>query len=302
MSGSNRVGWAFGATALIWGTSFLFIKVALESLTPLQVAAGRLVVGAVTLIGVALATGAAMPRERRLWFDLFVVAFIYNSVPFAFFAFAETEISSVLAGIWNATTPLFTLAVVATGLGGERVTRAQLIGLGIGFAGVLVVLGPWQGLEGGALWGSVAALAAALCYGVGFPLTRRALTGRHESLAALMAVQILCGAMQLSVVSLIVDGRPAMPAAPGWWSMLGLGALGTGIAYILNAVVVRDAGASSASFVTYVIPIVSTTLGVVALDEHLSWNQPLGAVVVLAAVAVSQGRFSRRPAPLSRAS
>ena len=192
MSGSNRVGWAFGATALIWGTSFLFIKVALESLTPLQVAAGRLVVGAVTLIGVALATGAAMPRERRLWFDLFVVAFIYNSVPFAFFAFAETEISSVLAGIWNATTPLFTLAVVATGLGGERVTRAQLIGLGIGFAGVLVVLGPWQGLEGGALWGSVTSLAAARCYGVGFPLTRRALTAPFHRGAWVRVMESVC--------------------------------------------------------------------------------------------------------------
>lgn len=283
--------------ALIWGSSFLLIKVALEALAPLHVAFGRMVLGAAALLVVLLVRRAALPRDRRLWGLLAGAALLNNVAPYTLFAYGEQYVSSVLAGIFNATTPLLTLAVAMATLPEERPTRQRLVGLLVGFAGVLVVLGFWRGLGGTSLLGSAACLGAAACYGLGGPYTRRYLSGRAESDLSLSTAQLLLASLLLVLVLPVAGPVPTQLPARVVLSMLGLGVLGTGLAYLVFYSMIRVAGATTTSTITYVIPLVSTALGVAVLGESLSWNQPVGALVVLAGVALSQGmlRFLTRP-------
>jgi drug/metabolite transporter (DMT)-like permease len=286
----------FALLALIWGSSFLSIKVGVEALAPVDVAFVRVALGSAVLMAALAATRRRLPSGRAVWGHLFVIALFGNSIPFALLAEGETRISSVLAGIWNATTPLLTLVVATFMLPDERPTPRRVAGLLAGFAGVLVVLGPWRSVGGGELAGQLMCLGAAGCYGIAFPYTRRFVAGRPDSGMALSAGQLLWSTAQLGIVTVFVGGAPKHLSLDPVLAMLALGVLGTGFAYILNYAVVRLAGATTASTVTYLVPLVSTALGIAILGEHLVWNQPAGAAVVLASVAFSEGLLGRRRA------
>jgi drug/metabolite transporter (DMT)-like permease len=282
----------FVVLSAIWGASFLFIKVGDRAFDPILVAFLRCALGAAALLLMLVARREPLPRSRRLWAHVFVLAIFFNSVPFALFAWGETEVSSAVAGILNATTPLNTLLVAMAVLPGERPTHERVAGLGVGFVGVVVVIAPWSGLQG-RLLGSLACLGAAACYGVGFPYTRRYLTGRPESAVTISAAQVLCGTLQLALIVPWTTAAPHSFPLDAVLSMIALGAGGTGIAYVINYEVIRRAGATLASTVTYLVPIWATVLGVVVLGEDLSWHQPAGAAIVLIGVALAQGRLSR---------
>jgi drug/metabolite transporter (DMT)-like permease len=185
----------------------------------------------------------------------------------------------------------------------ERPTPRRVAGLVAGFIGVLVVLGPWRSVGGGELVGQLMCLGAAACYGVAFPYTRRFVAGRPDSGMALSAGQLMWASAQLGVATIFIGGAPGHIDGDTVIAMLALGVLGTGFAYILNYAVVRLAGATTASTVTYLVPIVSTALGIAILGETLDWNQPIGAALVLASVAYSEGLIGRRArAPAARRS
>ncbi|WP_327090677.1 DMT family transporter [Nonomuraea sp. NBC_01738] len=291
---------AYILLAAIWGNSFFFIKNAVQELHPLQVTFARMVIGATALL-VACAVGRkALPRDPRLWGHWMVASVVLTTLPFTLFAYGEQYVSSVVAAIWNATTPLCTLAFTLL-LRAEKPTAAKMAGLGLGFAGVMVVLGVWQPLDTGQLNGSLACFAAALCYGVGGAYLGRFVTGRRsEPPVVLAAGQLLTGAFQVGVVTLIA-GVPLVhldASAPVWWSLLALGGLGTGVAYLLLYWVQGQAGVTTTSTVTYLLPVFAAVSGVAILGEALTWNQPVGALVILAAIALTQGatRLRRRPA------
>lgn len=283
---------AFIALSAIWGSSFLFIKVADRALAPATVALVRVAIGAATLLCVLTVRRLSLPRVPRVWAHLAVVALIGNALPFTLIAYGETHISSVLAGIWNAATPLLTLLVALVILREERPTRSRLLGLAIGFAGVVCLLGPWSGLSGGALLGDLACLAAAALYAVAFPYTRRYLTPLGLPAPALAAGQLICASIELALLAPLLGGQVGRisPAVIG--SLLALGALGTGVAYVLSYGLIERAGATTASTVTYLIPVFATVLGILVLGEQLQWNEPVGAVIVLLGVAISQDRLS----------
>jgi drug/metabolite transporter (DMT)-like permease len=283
---------------VIWGCSFWWIKLGLRFLTPVEVAFGRLVLGAAALAVVSVATGSRLPRRGVVWWHLSVVALLLNSVPFTLFAFGETRTSSIMAGILNALTPLATLAVTIVAFPAERPTPERVLGLAVGFGGVLVVLGVWRGFAAGQWAGVAACLGAVCCYGVAFPYARRHLSGSGQSPTALATAQVLVGAGLLLPVALVSETGPAN-ARPGpdlgpALGMIALGVLGTGIAYVLNFQVIRAAGSATASAVTYLTPVVAVVVGIAFLGEHVAWHQPVGAIVVLAGVALSQGLASRR--------
>jgi drug/metabolite transporter (DMT)-like permease len=275
----------FALLTSVWGASFLFIKVADRDLAPVDVALARVALGAAVLVVVLAVGRARLPHGRSVWGHLALVGLIGNAIPFTLFAYGETRISSVLAGLWNATTPLLVLLVATFMLPAERPTGRRVGGLVVGFAGVVVVLGPWRGLGGSELLGQLMCLGAATCYGVAFPYTRRFLAGRTDSGTALSAGQLLCAAAQLALLTVFVGGAPRGLGLDAAGSLLALGALGTGLAYILNYAIVRAAGATTAATVTYLVPVVSTALGVIVLGEGVTWNEPLGAAVALGAVA-----------------
>jgi drug/metabolite transporter (DMT)-like permease len=284
-------GWRaqFLVLAAMWGSSFLFIKVLGRHWPALWVAFGRIALGALTLTALSFATPQKLRFDRRIWPHLVVAAILFNAVPFTLFAFGEKHVPSVIAGLWNATTPLWVLSGSLLAFPEEHPTQQRLLGLLIGFAGVLMLLGPWRGLGAGQLQGHIACAGAAVCYGAGFLYTRRHLAGRAVSGVALSAGQLICATAMLAVTLPFTSAPTTHIGLDGLGSLLVLGIAGTGIAYVLNYAIVRAAGATIASTVTYLIPVFSTVLGVIVLGEHLSWNEPVGTLILLSGIAVSQG-------------
>lgn len=289
---------------VLWGASFLFIEVGLESLTPVQVALSRVALGAAALLATLAIGRSGLPRGWATWRHVIVVGLTFNAAPFVLFAWAQTHISSVLAGIWNATTPLWTVVMGLLLVPGVRPTRSVVVGLGVGFVGVVIVLGPWAavggGMSAGLVLGTLACLAATACYGFAVTYTGKHLTGRPgiTSPAQLPAAQLLVASAALTVIAVPLGDAPASVPANVVLSLLGLGVLGTGLAYVLLYRVVALAGATTASTVTYLIPLVSTTLGIVVLGESLTWNQPVGAGLVLTGAWLTRPRVA--PAPAAR--
>lgn len=280
----------FGLLALFWGSTFLFIKIGDEALAPLQVSFGRLLVGTATLLAILAAHRQRLPRGARVWGQLAIAGILLNVAPFTLFAYGEQHVSSVLAGIWNATVPLFTLPIAILWIADEHATRRRLSGLAVGFAGVLVVLGVWNGVGTTSLVGNLLCLGAAASYGLGFPYTRKYLAGRPEGPLSLASAQLICATVEIAVLTLLFTHPPGNLAAKHVLSILALGVFGTGLTFALNFSLVRDVGATVTSTVAYVMPIVSTLLGIVALGEPLRWYEPVGAaVIILGAALSSQG-------------
>jgi drug/metabolite transporter (DMT)-like permease len=284
----------FVLLAAIWGSSFLCIKVLGEAWAPTHVALGRVALGALIVLVLLALRGESLPRGRAAWTRLAIVGLLMNALPFTLFAIGEQHVSSVLAGLWNATTPLMTLLAVLALLPDERPDRRRLAGLAVGFAGVACVLGPWDGLGGEALLGQLACAGAAACYGLGLTFTRRQATASEDSGLALAGAQLLCATAMLAVVAPFAGAPTTTLGADAIASLLVLGGLGSGLAYVLTYRIVRVAGTTTFSTVTYLIPLFSTALGIALLDESLSWNQPLGAAIVLGAMAWSAQRPSAR--------
>lgn len=285
----------FAALALAWGSSFLFIKEGLAGLSPAQVTAARLTIGAVTLALVAVAVRAPAIRDRRAVAHIAVVAVLLCVLPFTLFAWAEQRIDSALASIFNSTTPLMTVAVTLVALRSERPSRNQLRGLAIGFAGVLVVLAPWQLGAAGSVAGQVACLGATASYGVAFVYLRRFVTPLGLAAPSVALYQVAIGAVLIDGWVALGD-RHSVAASPRVVAaMLALGVFGTGLAYLWNTNIVAAWGAAAASSVTYLTPIVGVLLGAAVLGERLSWNQPVGGIVVIGGIVLSRVPARRPP-------
>jgi drug/metabolite transporter (DMT)-like permease len=289
-------GWPvrFLALAAIWGMSFLFIKVGDGSFAPLQLALLRVALGTGTLLGIVAVRGDRLPVGLRVWGHLLVASLLLNVLPFAFFAYGEMHVTSILAGIWNGSAPLWTTIVAVSIYRTERPTWVGAVGISLGFVGVLVVLGG-SGFGSGTLLGNLLCLGAAVCYGLGYPYARRFLTGLDVSLVALSAAQLMCATAVLLAAVLLTTSVPHTVTSGAVVSVVALGILGTGVAYVLNYSLIREAGATAASTVTYLVPLFATIVGVVALREPLTINEPIGGAIVVLGVVLSQ-RWGRRPA------
>ncbi|WP_414507096.1 DMT family transporter [Streptomyces sp. NEAU-L66] len=285
-------GWQlrFAVLSLVWGFSFLFIKVGTQGFAPLQVTLGRVAFGALVLLAVLMVKRERLPRSARTWAHLTVAAFLLNALPFSLFAYAELTIPSTLAGICNATSPLWGMALSVVALSEDRPTRRRVAGLGLGFLGVLTVLGTWQGFAGTDLTGTVMALGASLCYPIGWIYVRRTLADVPHSHLSMSGAQLLLATAQLAVVTPLFTTAPTSYPIIPLLAVFALGALGTGLAFLIQYGLVAEIGPTTAQMVTYFIPVIATAAGVALLHEQLSWNTPVGALIVLAGAALTQSR------------
>lgn len=292
-----------GALSLAWGASFLMIKLALEGLSPTQIVLGRLSAGAAVLWVFVGLRRPALPREPRLWGHLLVLGFVGNIVPFTLFGFAEERITSGLAGVLNGATPLFTLGFALGLLPEERLSLARGLGLCLGFVGVFLVVGPWDTNPlTSSVAGQLACLGASACYAIAFVYTRRFVSGSGYAPSTLAAGQLGAAAVLLWAAAPLVASDEIALTATVVGAVAVLGAIGTGIAYLLYYRLIADAGATSTSMVTYLIPIVAVTLGVIVLSEPVGWNLFAGAAVVILGVAIAEGRLDGVAARLLPAS
>jgi drug/metabolite transporter (DMT)-like permease len=281
------------ALAAIWGCSFLFIAVGVRELHPVYVALGRVIAGALTLVVFLAIRREPLPKSPKLWAHFFVLGAVGSAIPWTLFAYGEERIPSLLAGIWNGITPLVVLPIAVLLFRTEKFTLARSLGLVVGFAGMLVVLGAWNTQGGADLVGQLMCIAAAICYGFAVPYQKRFVAGLAISGTAISAGMLISATVILAVVGpFVAGGAPPLPwtlSPEVILSVVALGALGSGIAFVLSLRNIRLIGASLASMVTYLIPVFAIVVGVLVLDERLTWYQPVGALIVLAGVAVSQG-------------
>ncbi len=282
----------FIALGIIWGLSFLFISLSLESLTPFGVASLRTLLGAGALLAWSGINRIPLSRSTRLWGASMVYALFVNVIPAFLFALAETFVSSALAGVLNATTPVMTVLMTLLIFRDQRISRNQILGILVGFFGIVVLSGMlFEPQSENSVLGVGLLLVATACYGVAFPFARRYITPSGRSATTLATMQLTCGAIWFVVM------MPFVPVMSGAWTIdsilaiSALGILGTGFAYIWNFRTIVLAGPAVASTVTYITPLVAVVAGIVFVAETIHWYQILGGAIVLLSAALVQERI-----------
>jgi drug/metabolite transporter (DMT)-like permease len=278
---------AFGMLGLIWGSSFLWIKIGVESITPMMLVTLRVSFGLVALLVVMAAQRQAFPRDRATIMKFIFMGVFNTVIPFLLITWGETKIDSSLASILNAATPLFVIIIAHFWLHDEKITTARLGGLLLGFAGVVVLV--VQNLKPGSgqndIWGELAVLLATVSYAVALVFSRRHLRGTKPVVQSTM---ILVVASALMWVIMPVADRPVtFPATPVTWiAVIWLGVLGLCVAYLLFFYLNNAVGPTRASLVTYVFPVVGVVLGIIFLSEPLTWNMIVGSILVVGGIVV----------------
>jgi drug/metabolite transporter (DMT)-like permease len=280
--------------SLIWGSSFMFIKVADRQLDPSTLILGRIALAALTLAVVVAATiglHEAVGELRRHWRALVVVGLLNTAVPFWLLSWGETRIDSGTASIIQASVPIFTVLLAFGFFHDQRVTGSRLVGVGVGFVGVALLVGAQPQ---GKILGALAVVGMAVCYAAGGLLIRRYLSTTRPPLVAF-------GTSAVAAVAVLPAGVVQAPSALPDWKTIGsvvfLGIVGTAFAYLLFFTIIAGAGASYASFVTYLVPPVALAYGAIFLGESVGGAAVAGLVLILGGVALGTGlsRRSRRP-------
>ena len=279
-----------GLLALIWGSAFLWIKLADRGFSPVEVTLARLALGAAVLFAIVLARREKIPRPGRLWVHIAVAALFANAVPYLLFAVAEQTVDSSTAGIINATTPLWTVVLALAVRHQKSVTSWQAAGLIVGFAGAVLIFTPWHTTGGLFSAGSLECLAASVSYAVSYIYMDRFLARRGIGPVVLSACQLAAAAVMLAI-ALAVTGAPTPHVtAESVAAIAVLGIIGTGFAYVLNYQIITSEGATVASTVTYLLPVVAIVLGVLVLGENVTATMLTGIALVLLGVALTRRR------------
>ena len=282
--------------AFIWGWSFLFIKVAVDGMTPSTVAAARMGLGLAVLATVLRLRGLRLPVGRIWWRHFTFVAVVGSALPFTLLAWGEQHVGSALTSVLNASTPLFAALFVAVFLG-ERLRAVQIVGLLLGFVGVAAAAGVGGSeLAGSSIAGEAAAVGAAVGYGASFAYSQRYLVGIPPLVAA--TGQLAVGTALLLPAAVVTTAREGIALTPRRLLAIGLlGVFGTGFAYVLNYRSIAELGPTVASVVTYLVPVVAVVVGVVFLHEAFELRLVLGGALTVGGIALLNGRpVRRRPA------
>ncbi|HUF39841.1 MAG TPA: EamA family transporter [Anaerolineales bacterium] len=292
-----------GLLALLWGPSFLFIKIAVEQIPPLTLVAIRLGLAAVFLYLVLKISGRSLPRGWSEWKKFVVMGFFANALPFVLFSFGEQFADSGAASILNGTTPIFTVLLAHYFIEDERLTANRFIGVMIGFLGILLIFAPdlarlvnGQALEStAAVIGLLAFIVASICYGFAIVYGRKRLRGLPPLVGP--AAQLICAAAMVLPLSLLVD-RPftLTPGLPALLSAGALGLFGTAFAYLVYYRLVDQAGATFISLVTYLLPPIGVVLGILVLAEQPGVYALVGMGVIIGGVMIVNRVERKKPA------
>ncbi|MFL5777545.1 MAG: DMT family transporter [Chloroflexota bacterium] len=290
-----RVDWlVFLALSFFWGSSYLFIRIGVETLPPLTLVMLRLLVGSLLLAGVVLAAREPLPRDPRMIGHLTVMAILSIAVPFWLITWGEQQVPSSLASILNSTVPLFTIVFGAIVLADETITVNRAAGLLVGFVGVIVVTG--QGLTGAGADPSriVALLLSAVSYGAGAVYARRNARGLRPMISAVGQVSI---ALLIVGILAFVFEHPldvSLPAS-SLFAVVWLGVFGSGLAYLAFFRLLGRWGPTRTSLVAYLLPVWGILLGAAVLGEQVDSRILLGTALIVGGVGLVNSRFGRRP-------
>ena len=277
----------FTALGIIWGTSFLWIKIAVAETSPIVLVGFRLLFGLLGLSVVMLFRRQAFPRDRKVLLAFAFMGLFNTAVPFLLITWGETRIDSSLASILNGSVPLFTILIAHFWLRDEKITLPRLAGLVLGFVGIVVLvsrdLNP-RGLQSDA-WGQLAVLAASISYATAITFSRRHLRNQPPVLQSFMV--LLIGDALIWAAAPVVQHPLALPATPlAWFAIAWLGLLGSCVAYLLFFWLINAWGPTRASLVTYIFPVVGLVLGIVFLHESSDWRLLAGSALIVGGILV----------------
>lgn len=293
MSQTKTTSWIYKYLfiGLIWGSSFYFISLGLQTLPPVGIAFWRTAIGAVTLLVVLLVMRIKFPRGLKTWGLIWIAGLFMSAIPAILFGFAQQHVSSALAAIINSSTPIFTVIAIMIAFRAEKPKPEVVIGLTVGLVGVFIVLGIWNGFGDNDPLAIGALILAVTCYGIGSPFVRRFIEPLKLQPEAAVFGQVTTSAITLLPLYTMGALTIGPLSSSAFWGMMALGVLGTGLAYVLYYQLLATVGSAIASAVTYLSPIIGVGLGVILLGETISWHEPVGAVIVLLGAAVAQGRI-----------
>ncbi len=277
---------AFILLGTIWGSSFLWIKIAVQEIGPLLLVALRLLFGILALIVVAAVTRPEWPRQRRVWINLTILGVINNAIPYALISWGEQSIDSAVAAVLNSTTPLFTMIVAHLALSDDRMTSWRVFSLLMGFSGVFILFSRdlSAGFHGSFL-GQLAVLLASVAYAFASVFARRTTRGLNPAVQAL--VPLLGADLLMWGLAPVIESPLTLPSLPlTWLSVIWLGVMGVAVAFLLYFYLLHSVGPTRTVLVTYIFPLVGVILGVVFLNERLDWQLAVGAVLVVASVVL----------------
>jgi drug/metabolite transporter (DMT)-like permease len=291
---ARRADWfVFLGLGFMWGSSYLFIKLAVDDFGTFTLVALRLLVGATLLWAVILASRQALPREPRIYGHLVVMASVSIAIPFVLITWAEQSVGSSLAAILTSPVPLFAIVLSAIFLVDEPMRVNGVAGLVVGFVGVIVITSRGLTGDGGSLAGDVALLGAALSYGVGAVYARRNVRGLRPMVPAVFQVTFAC--IMTGVLALAFEAPwTASPDGQALFAILWLGILGSGLAYLAVFRLLANWGATRTTMVSYVIPVIGIALGYVVLSEPIDARIVVGTGLVMAGIGIVNSRFGRR--------
>jgi drug/metabolite transporter (DMT)-like permease len=277
------------ALSVLWGGSFFFNGVVLRELPPLTLVLLRVALAAMILLTVLYVQRLPFPKGWTGWQPSFLIALFNNVLPFSLIVTGQMYIPSGLASILNATTPLFTVAVMAVA-GEEKLIVRRVVGVIAGLVGVAILRGGDFGFAGGQGLGIALCLMAALSYGISALIARRALSKQPPLATA--TFQLMASSLMMVVVAGVFE-RPwqlPMPGAATWFAVLGLAALSTALAYIVFFQILRRSGATNVMLVTLLVPVTAILLGALVLGEQVSPREIAGALVIGSALLLIDGR------------
>ena len=285
---------AFGLLGLIWGSSFLWIRIAVQDIGPFTLVALRLLFGLLGLLAVMAYKKQPFPRDRRTLRSLAIMGIINTALPFTLISWGETRIESSLASILNGTVPLFAIIIAHLWLHDERITLARIIGLLVGFVGVVILVGRDFDIEslGGNFLGQLAVIAASISYAVSATFSRKYLRGQAPVVQSTMTLLVADALMWLSLPAVhcftpSLDAPNQFPTLPiTWVAIIWLGVLGSCVAYLMYFWLLNTWGVTRSSLVTYIFPVVGLILGIVFLGETIDWRLVAGSALVVSGIAV----------------
>lgn len=271
---------------IIWSTSFLWIKIGVQEVGPMALVAFRMLFGALTATAIAYYQGIPFTRDWKDWgiFAIFGPASL--AIPVFLISWGEQTIDSAVASILNATVPLFTLIIAHFWLHDDKITFQKTLGLLVGFAGILVLLSEdLLASEHGSVIGQAAVILASIFY-AGSAVGIRKYTQHINNVMRGVGL-LVTSAILMWIVGPIAERPFEIPALPiTWVAALWLGILGSGLAMIMMYYLIHEIGPTRATLVTYLFPIGGVILGVIFLNEHLSWQLLAGSVLIIASLAV----------------
>jgi drug/metabolite transporter (DMT)-like permease len=290
---SSRADWlTFLALGLMWGSSYLFIKIAVDDFGTFTLVALRLAIGAALLWAVIRLAGQELPRSWRTYGHLLVMAVVNIALPFVLITWAERSVESALAAVLTSIVPLFVVLLAPLFIHDEPMRINGIVGLGVGFVGVVVLTGRGLTGAGSNIAGDVALVASSVSYAAGAVYARRNVRGLPPMVPAVFQVTfalVITGAIAL-LFERPWDARPD-PAAVG--SILWLGLLGSGAAYLAFFRLLGRWGATRTAAVAYVLPVVGIVLGFLVLQEPIDGRMILGTLLIIGGVALVNSRFGR---------